>query len=168
MTAMDKQGVAPGGITPGSEVIMHVSLKLSDGSAADSTKVDNKPAKLCLGDGSLSAGFEQQLLGLLPGASKQFRLSPEQAYGEPSPDLVVHMERSKFGAELLPEVGAIIAFTGVDGSEQPGVIRDIAGDSVTVDFNHPLAGQVLHVDVEILAVDGIGVIQEKEHADPVS
>ena len=51
------------------------------------------------------------------------------------------------------EVGTIMAFSGPDGMEIPGIITEIAGDSVTVDFNHPLAGQDLTFDVNILAVD---------------
>lgn len=51
------------------------------------------------------------------------------------------------------EVGTIMAFSGPDGMEIPGIIADIAGDSVTVDFNHPLAGQDVTFEVEILSVE---------------
>ena len=44
-------------------------------------------------------------------------------------------------------------FTAMDGSEMPGVIREINGDSITVDFNHPLAGQTVHFDIEVLEID---------------
>ncbi|EFI6268401.1 FKBP-type peptidyl-prolyl cis-trans isomerase, partial [Escherichia coli] len=52
-----------------------------------------------------------------------------------------------------PEIGAIMLFTAMDGSEMPGVIREINGDSITVDFNHPLAGQTVHFDIEVLEID---------------
>lgn len=135
-----------------SEVLMHFDLKLEDGSAADSTRVNNKPAKLIMGDGSLTPNFESCLLGLKNGDKKSFTLPPDDAFGMPNPDNIHHMDRARFGADTPVETGTIIAFSQPDGSEVPGIIRDIAGDSVTVDFNHPLAGQTVIFDVEILSV----------------
>lgn len=139
-------------INDNSEVVFHFSIKLSDGSAADSSKVHNKPAKLIMGDGSLTANFEKCLLGLKAGDDKSFELEPEDAFGIPNPDNIYHLDRTKFGADTPAEVGAIIAFTQPDGSELPGIIREVAGESVTVDFNHPLSGQKLTFDVEIIEV----------------
>ena len=140
-------------INTGSEVVFHFSIKLSDGSVADSTKVSGKPAKLIMGDGSLTPGFEACLLGLEAGQDASFTLPPEQAFGMPNPDNIYYVERDKFGPEVNPEEGAIIAFTQPDGSELPGVVRSVAGQSVTVDFNHPLSGQTLTFDVEIIEVN---------------
>ncbi|GAA0858003.1 FKBP-type peptidyl-prolyl cis-trans isomerase [Aliiglaciecola litoralis] len=139
-------------ITPSSEVLMHFDLKLSDGSAADSTRVNNKPAKLQMGDGSLTANFEQCLLGLKEGDKKSFTLNADEAFGMPNPDNIHHMDKSRFTADTPVDVGTIIAFSQPDGSEVPGIVREVAGDSVTVDFNHPLAGQTVIFDVEILGV----------------
>ncbi len=139
-------------IRDNSEVIMHFDLKLSDGSAADSTRVNKKPAKLVMGDGSLTPNFEACLRGLCAGDKKSFELEPDDAFGQPNPDNVHHMDRSRFGADLALEEGMIMAFSQPDGSEVPGIVRSIAGDSVTIDFNHPLAGQTVIFDVEIIDV----------------
>ncbi|GEA11854.1 FKBP-type peptidyl-prolyl cis-trans isomerase [Alteromonas sp. KUL49] len=139
-------------IDASSEVILHFDLKLEDGSAADSTRVNNKPAKLVMGDGSLTANFEDCLLGLKAGDKKSFTLSANDAFGEPNPNNIHYMEKSRFGADLEVEEGMILAFSQPDGSEIPGIIRSVAGDSVTVDFNHPLAGQTVIFDVEIIDV----------------
>lgn len=133
-----------------SEVILHFDLKLSDGSAADSTRVNNKPAKLRMGDGSLTANFEKCLLGLQAGDKKEFSLAAEDAFGLVNPDNIHHMDRSRFDADISP--GMIMAFSQPNGAELPGIIRDIAGDSVTVDFNHPLAGQSVVFAVEIIDI----------------
>ncbi|MEP0356588.1 MAG: FKBP-type peptidyl-prolyl cis-trans isomerase [Paraglaciecola sp.] len=143
---------AKSAITQGSEVVLHFDLKLADGSAADSTRVNDKPAKLVMGDGSLTASFEACLLGLITGDKKSFTLEADDAFGMPNPDNIHHLERSKFGSDTPAEEGMIIAFAQPDGSELPGIVRDVTGDSVTVDFNHPLAGQVITFDVEILSV----------------
>jgi FKBP-type peptidyl-prolyl cis-trans isomerase SlpA len=135
-----------------SEVLLHFDLKLEDGSAADSTRVSNKPAKLVMGDGSLTENFEVCLLGLKEGEKKSFTLAANDAFGMPNPDNIYHLERSKFDLEDGVQEGMIMGFSQPDGSELPGIIRSVAGDSVTVDFNHPLAGQTVIFDVEILAV----------------
>ncbi|WP_199915601.1 FKBP-type peptidyl-prolyl cis-trans isomerase [Saccharobesus litoralis] len=139
-------------IQANSQVLLHFSILLEDGSAAESTKVHNKPAKFVMGDGSLTPSFEKCLLGLSAGDKQKFTLQPEDAFGQPNPDNIYHMDRTKFSADAPAEVGAILAFTNPDGSEIPGIVREVAGDSVTVDFNHPLAGQVVTFDVEILEV----------------
>jgi len=139
-------------IASNSQVILHFDLKLEDGSAADSTRMNDKPAKMVMGDGSLTPNFENCLLGLKVGDKKAFTLSPEDAFGHPNPDNIYYLDRSKFGADTPVEEGAIISFTQPDGTELPGIIRSAAGDSVTVDFNHPLAGQTVIFDVEIIDV----------------
>jgi len=135
-----------------SEVLIHFSIRLADGSAVDSTKISNKPAKFVMGDGSLTSGFEDCLLGLQEGQSETFTLGPESAFGLPNPDNIHHLELSKFSNEVPAEIGTIISFTQPNGEELPGIIRAIVADSVTVDFNHPLAGQTVTFEVEILTV----------------
>lgn len=136
-----------------SEVVLHFDLKLEDGSAADSTRVNNKPAKLKIGDGSLTENFEACLLGMHEGEKKAFTLAPEDAFGMPNPDNIHHMDRSRFSADAPPKEGMIIAFSQPGGAEIPGIVRAVAGDSVTVDFNHPLAGHRVIFDVEIVQIN---------------
>ncbi|MDN6229075.1 MAG: FKBP-type peptidyl-prolyl cis-trans isomerase, partial [Enterobacterales bacterium] len=61
--------------------------------------------------------------------------------------------RRDFADVGVPEAGTIMMFTGRDGSEMPGIVREVACDSVTVDFNHPLAGHPVTFDVEVLEID---------------
>ena len=138
-----------------SAVLLHFILKLDDGSTAESTRANGKPALFRLGDGSLSEALEAALLGLKPGDKKAFTLEPEAAFGTVVPDLIQYFSRRDFMQAGEPEVGAIMLFTGMDGSEMPGVIREIAGDSITVDFNHPLAGRTVHFDIEVLKIDPV-------------
>lgn len=62
----------------------------------------------------------------------------------------------------MPDVGTIMLFTAIDGSEMPGVVRAVAEDSITVDFNHPLAGHPVTFDIEVLEIDPQ---QEEMHAN---
>lgn len=143
-------------IASDSQVLFHFTIKLEDGSVADSTQLHGKPAKLQMGDGSLTPSFEACLLGLEAGTKTSFELGPDDAFGPVNPNNIHHMERSRFGADLELEEGAILSFTQPNGAEMPGIIRAVAGDSVTVDFNHPLAGHKVTFEVEILAVEQVG------------
>ncbi|WP_085013869.1 FKBP-type peptidyl-prolyl cis-trans isomerase [Cronobacter sakazakii] len=151
-------------IQSNSAVLVHFTLKLEDGSTAESSRNSGKPALFRLGDGSLSQGLERELLGLHAGDKKAFTLLPEDAFGTPSPDLIQYFSRRQFIDAGEPDIGAIMLFTAMDGSEMPGVIREINGDSITVDFNHPLAGHTLHFDIDVLEIDPA---LESSDADPV-
>lgn len=140
-------------IQQNSAVTLHFTIKLNDGSVADSTHNMGKPAKFVIGDQSLSDNFERCLLGMQTGESKTIELAADDAFGQPNPDNIHHMDRSKFAGQEGLEAGVIMAFSGKDGVEIPGIITDVSGESVTVDFNHPLAGQDVTFEVEILSVE---------------
>lgn len=136
-----------------SNVIAHVTMKLSDGSAADSTKVNNKPTKIVMGNQSISPAFEAQLMGLKAGDSKEFTLVAKDAFGESNPDNIHYMDINKFNSETPAEVGNIITFTQPGNVELPGMIREVSGTSVTIDFNHPLAGQDVTFVIDVIDVN---------------
>ncbi|TCV99109.1 FKBP-type peptidyl-prolyl cis-trans isomerase [Biostraticola tofi] len=137
-----------------SAVLLHFDLKLEDGTLAESTRRENKPALFRLGDTSLSAALEQQLLGLHTGDKKTFSLEADAAFGPVNPDLIQFFSARDFAASGgVPEVGTIMLFTGINGSEMPGLIREVAEESVTVDFNHPLAGRKVWFDIDVLAIN---------------
>lgn len=138
-----------------SAVLVHFVLKLEDGSTAESTRQSGKPALFRLGDTSLSPGLETELMGLTAGEKKSFFLAPESAFGIPSPELIQYFSPREFVDAGEPVAGAIMLFTAIDGSEMPGIVREVNGDSITVDFNHPLAGQTIHFDIEVLEVDPV-------------
>lgn len=139
-------------VSANSEIIVHITMKLADGSAADSTKVNNKPAKIIMGDASISPAFEQQLLGLKEGESKEFTLNASDAFGESNPDNIHYVDLSKFSPDAPAKVGSIVTFTQPGGVELPGIIKEVSGDSVTVDFNHPLAGQSVTFVIDVVEV----------------
>jgi len=135
-----------------STLITHITLKLSDGSAADSTKVNNKPAKIIMGDESISPAFEAQLIGLKTGETKEFTLEAKDAFGESNPDNIHYMDITKFSEDAPAKIGNIITFTQPGGVELPGMIKEVSGSSVTIDFNHPLAGQTVTFSIEIVDI----------------
>ena len=134
-----------------SSILVHITMKLSDGSAADSTKVNNKPAKIIMGDSSISPAFEAELIGMEKGNSREFTLEAKDAFGMPNPDNFHYMELDKFTAEAPAKVGNIITFSQ-PGGELPGMIKEVNGSSVTIDFNHPLAGQTVTFVIDLVEI----------------
>jgi len=134
-----------------SSILVHITMKLSDGSAADSTKVNNKPAKIIMGDNSISPAFEAELIGMAKGETREFTLEAKDSFGESNPDNIHYMGLDKFSAEVPAEIGNIITFTQ-PGGDLPGMIKEVNGDSVTIDFNHPLAGQVVTFVIDLVDI----------------
>lgn len=133
-------------------LVCHMNIVLEDGSTADSTKASGKPARLNIGDGTLSPAFEAQLVSLNEGDKHSFTLEAIDAFGESNPDAIHYMDRTRFPADMALEVGVIVSFAGPGGSEIPGIVRDVAGDSITVDLNHPLAGRKVTFELEVVKV----------------
>lgn len=145
--------VATHQVSANSAVLVHFSLILADGSVAESTRAQGKPALFRLGDGTLSTALEQQLLGLSVGAQHKFTLAPEAAFGVKNPDLVQFFLPRDFAQTGVPDVGTIMLFNAMNGSEMAGMVCEVTEGSVTVDFNHPLADQAVTFDIEVLEID---------------
>ena len=142
-----------------STVSMHLDIRLKDGSIADSTRNIGRPMKFKMGEGNFSEKLERGLLELSPGDKKKIMLLPKEAFGEAHPANIYHMPKSQLARmKESYEVGSIIIFTQPNGKELPGIIRaidhpeDPNKGEVEVDFNHPLAGQVVLFDIEIIEI----------------
>lgn len=132
-----------------SRVLADVTVKLKDGSIADSTKVSGKPTWLIMGDGSFSQAFEDYLMDAEVDQVLTFELTAIDAFGESQPDNIHFMDISQFPQDIKIEQGAIISFEQKNGEHLPGIIREVQASSVKVDFNHPLAGENVVFEIEI-------------------
>jgi len=141
-----------GFIGKNSRVLADITIKLKDGSIADSTKASGKPSWLIMGDGSFSEAFEAYLIDKHVGDNLVFELPADDAFGASDPDQIHFMDISQFPQDIELKEGAIIAFDQPDGGKVPGVIRNVQGGSVKVDFNHPLAGETIIFEIEIKQV----------------
>ncbi len=139
-------------IGPGTKVTLRFTLKMRDGDLIDAT--GEKSASCEIGDGSLMPGFEKAMFGMRAGESGSFNIDADHGFGQPNPDNVHVMKQSIF-QDVTLEPGLVISFADGEGGERPGVVTRLIGESVEVDFNHPLAGQDLTFDVEILAVEQV-------------
>lgn len=135
-----------------STVTLHFALRLQDGEVVDST-FEKAPATLTVGDGNLPEGFEKHLLGLSVGDRRTVNVAPEDAFGQFNPSNLQSFKRDQFAQAGDLESGVVVSFQDASGSELPGVVSEIKGELVVVDFNHPLAGKELEFEVEILNIE---------------
>ena len=140
----------------GSFLTLHYRLTGPDGADVVSTFGD-KPATLSLGAGQLAPAIEALLLGLPEGAHERFELPAGAAYGDRNPELQQRVKRSLLAELGDPDaeyhVGDVVSFPTPDGQgAYAGVVRETAPDWLLFDFNHPLAGQPVRFEVQLLGV----------------
>lgn len=137
-------------IGPGKRVTLHFAIKMDSGQLVDST-FDKQPATFKVGDGSLLPGFEHSLFGLAAGVKHSATLPPEKAFGPHNPNNVQKLPRTQFEGMELSE-GLMVMFSDAAKAQLPGVVKSFDEQQVIIDFNHPLAGQTLIFDVEVIEV----------------
>ena len=136
----------------GDEVSIRYATTLQDGTPCESN-CDGDPLILALGAGDALPTLEQAVIGLTPGMRTTVLLPPEEAYGPRNAEAIEDVPAALFG-ETAPEVGTEGTLVDVDGKRFPCRVVAISSDqtTVTVDFNHPLAGQSLSCEVELLEI----------------
>ncbi|MGK0442367.1 MAG: FKBP-type peptidyl-prolyl cis-trans isomerase SlpA [Pseudohongiellaceae bacterium] len=139
-------------IAPDSKVTLHFELKFENGDIIDSN-FDKEAATFAMGDGSLLPGFEKKLFGLTAAEKATFTVMPEDGFGQPNPNNIQSFKRDTFADDMELYEGLVVSFADASQSELPGVIKSVDEEVVIVDFNHPLAGEKIIFDVEIIAVD---------------
>lgn len=143
-------------VQPGSFLTLHYRLSGPDGADVISTFGD-KPATLSLGTGALAPAIEARLVGLVEGAQQVFALPAGEAFGDRNPELLQRVKRSLLNDLGDPDahydVGDVVQFPTPDGQGgYAGVLREVDGDVLVFDFNHPLAGRPVTFEVQLIGV----------------
>lgn len=142
-------------VQSGSHVTLHYRLSLQDGSDIVNTFVE-KPATLMMGSGQLAAPLEDILIGLKSGDHSVFQLTPDEAFGQRNPELLQRVSmatlraNSMVGEDFTP--GDLIEFNAPGGGRYAGVLKEVDETSALFDFNHPLAGQALTFEVQVIGI----------------
>ena len=134
----------------GRKVAVHYRGTLDDGEEFDSSQ-DREPLEFVVGSGELIPGFEKAVVGMEPGQEKTVSLEPEDAYGPYEDELVIEGPRNSF-PEAEIRLGQSFTVHLHDGEEAVGRVVRVAGDTVALDFNHPLAGKRLTFHVHVVSV----------------
>lgn len=130
---------------------IHYTLTNETGEILDSSE-GQEPLRYLHGAGNLIPGLEQELLGKTTGASMQVSIAPEDAYGEIRPEMIQVVPRTAFQGVETIEPGMAFESRDPEGRSQRIMVKSIDGDEITIDANHPLAGQQLNFDVQVVEV----------------
>lgn len=140
-------------------ISVHYKGTLDDGRVFD-TSEGRPPLEVQMGAGQLIQGFEAALADMALNESKIFTLTPEEAYG-PRDDKRMHrFARADVPPEMDPQIGQAIALTTPDGKQVPARIAQVDDEQVTVDLNHPLAGQALTFNIEVVGISPTATQQQ--------
>jgi FKBP-type peptidyl-prolyl cis-trans isomerase SlyD len=129
-------------------VTLQYKLSLDDGELVEESEQDD-PLMYLHGHQNIIPGLEEALEGMSVGDKKTVIVEPEDGYGEYDPDDTGRIELSELPADFDPEPGMIIEVTDDEGMEAEAIILEVDDDGILLDFNHPMAGEVLHFEVEI-------------------
>lgn len=138
-------------IENGQKVKIHYTGTLDDGSQFDSS-AGREPLEFEMGAGMVIPGFEAGVQAMEVGEKKSIHIPAVEAYGEKREDMVMEFERTQLPEGLEPEVGMGLQMQGPQGQPVPVQIAAVTETTVTIDANHPLAGQNLNFELELVSV----------------
>ena len=137
-------------IQKGKKVKLEYTLFVG-GKVFDTSK-GNEPLEYVHGSGQIIPGLEHSLEGLKPGDEKKLHVGPDDAYGPIQPQAILQVPREQIQDETV-EVGMILSARNANGQTMQGIVTEVNESSVTVDFNHPLAGKELYFEIIVIDVN---------------
>jgi FKBP-type peptidyl-prolyl cis-trans isomerase 2 len=138
-------------VKSGDKVKVHYHGKLTDGTTFDSSE-GREPLEFEVGSGSVIAGFDSGVTGMSVGEKRTINIPVDEAYGQKQDDLMMEFPLDRFPVDMKPEVGMQLNMSNGAGQNFPVVIREVREDSVVLDANHPLAGEDLVFDLELVEI----------------
>jgi peptidylprolyl isomerase len=138
-------------IENGQKVKIHYTGTLDDGNQFDSS-AGREPLEFEVGAGMVIPGFENGVKDMAVGEKKSIHIPAAEAYGEKREEMVMEFERAQLPEGLDPEVGMGLQMQGPEGQPIPVQIAAVGEATITIDANHPLAGQNLTFELELIEV----------------
>ena len=135
----------------GDAVSVHYHGKLTNGTTFDSSE-GREPLQFTAGSGQVIKGFDDAVIDMLVGDKKTVNIPVEHAYGPRNEEMLITYPISDFPAEMQPAIGMEIQMGDNEGNVFPVVIVEIENDMVVLDANHPLAGEDLIFEIEIVSI----------------
>lgn len=137
----------------GDTVKVHYHGRLTDGTTFDSSE-GREPLEFEIGSGAVIPGFDNGVTGMAIGEKRTIQIPVDEAYGPKNPDMLVEFPKENFPDGMTPEVGMRLNMTNGAGQVIPVVITEVNPASVVLDANHPLAGEDLIFDIELVSIGG--------------
>ena len=138
-------------VKKGDKVKVHYHGRLNNGETFDKSE-GRDPLEFEVGSGSVIKGFDDGVTGMAVGEKKTINIPSDEAYGPRNPDMVIEMPKERFPTDMELEEGMPLAMSDGQGQQFQVVIAEIKDDVVLLDANHPLAGQDLVFDLELVEI----------------
>lgn len=135
----------------GDTVNVQYTGKLDDGTVFD-TSENREPLRFEIGGGQIIPDFEEAVVGMAPGERKTIQIPAEKAYGPHRDDMVVSVPRDQVPGDIELEVGEHLQVSQPDGGTAIVTVADVSEEAVILDANHPLAGEDLTFDIELVEI----------------
>jgi peptidylprolyl isomerase len=135
----------------GNYVSVEYTGTLGSGEVFDSSR-GRQPLEVHMGAGQMIKGFEVQLMGMTLNENKVFTLQPEDAYGTKNTELMQSIPRSEIPPDMDVKVGMIVGLISPQGNQVPARIVQLDDEELTMDLNHPLAGESLTFEIEVVGI----------------
>ena len=139
-------------VKKGDAVSVHYHGRLTDGTTFD-TSEGREPLEFTAGNGNVIKGFDDAVMNMKVGEKKTVTIPVAEAYGERNDDMIITYPITDFPADMKPEVGMELQMGDDQGNVFPVVIIEVENDMVVLDANHPLAGQDLIFDLELVSIE---------------
>lgn len=138
-------------VKEGDTVKVHYTGKMDDGNVFDSS-LNRDPLEFKIGEGNIIPGFEKGVVGMEVGATKTLTLPSEEAYGPRLKELEISVNKTELPQGLDPSVGQQLQIQTPDGGVGSVTVKKVEEETITIDANHPLAGETLTFDIEVMEI----------------
>lgn len=135
----------------GDRVRVQYSGYIKDGMPFDSSS-NNEPVEFIIGQGSVVPGLENAVIGMEEGEKRSVMIPPEDAYGHHKIELVTSIDSSRLPPEIHPEIGMKLQARTKEGLVTTVTVTEMTDDYITLDGNHPLAGEELIFEIKLLEI----------------
>ncbi len=137
----------------GDTVKVHYHGKLTDGTTFDSSE-GRDPLEFEVGSGMVIKGFDDGVLGMEVGDKKTIEIPVDEAYGPADPQMMMEFPIDRLPKDLKPEIGMELTMRDNAGNPIPVVVAEVRPEAIIIDANHPLAGEDLVFDLELVEIVG--------------
>jgi peptidylprolyl isomerase len=135
----------------GDKVKVNYTGSLEDGTVFGSSPEED-PLEFTIGQKKVLPSFENAVVGMNEGDTKTVSIPPEEAFGQPKEDLIFDVERTKLPPDIDVKLGGVLRVGSDTGKNFDVAITNIDDETVTLDGNHPLAGKVLNLEIQLVEI----------------